>query len=262
MKDSLTGVIYADNRVREGIFNERDRKLLSAFANQAAVALENAQLFNDLSISYDRTLDALVSALDVRDHETEGHTRRVVLYSLTLAQRLGVPDDQQLDLRRGALMHDIGKLGIPDSILLKPGPLTEEEWELMKRHPEFGVRMLEGIIFFNRAIEIIGAHHEHFDGRGYPRGLKGEEIPLGARIFAVADAFDAITSDRPYRKAQSYAVARQEIIDGRGTQFDPIVVDAFLGVAEEEWMALRGITLPRRKSRTSELVERVGRARV
>lgn len=249
VKDDLIGVIYADNKAREGIFNDQDRTLLTAFANQAAVALENAQLFNDLSISYGQTLDALVAALDVRDHETEGHTRRVVLYSLRLARTLGLSEDAQMDLRRGAMMHDIGKLGIPDSILLKPGPLTDEEWKLMRRHPEIAESMLEGIPFFRGAIEIIAAHHERYDGSGYPRGLAGEEIPLGARIFAVADAFDAITSHRPYREAQPYRVAREEIQKGRGTQFDPDVVDAFLTVDEKEWQGLRAITLPRTKER-------------
>jgi putative nucleotidyltransferase with HDIG domain len=250
-KDNLIGVIYVDNKAREGIFNERHRALLSAFANQAGVAIENAQLFNNLSISYDQTLDALVAALDVRDHETEGHTRRVVLYSLSLAQKLGMPEEQQLDLRRGALMHDIGKLGIPDSVLLKKGALTEEEWEMMRRHPTLGVRMLEGIVFFKGAIEVIGSHHERYDGKGYPKGLKGEEIPLGARVFSVADALDAITSDRPYRKAQPFQVARDEITRGRGTQFDPWVVDAFLSVDQEEWLTLRAITMPKEKVRRS-----------
>jgi HD-GYP domain-containing protein (c-di-GMP phosphodiesterase class II) len=249
VKENLIGVIYADNKAREGIFNEQDRTLLTAFANQAAVALENAQLFNDLSISYGQTLDALVSALDVRDHETEGHTRRVVLYSLRLARKLGLPEDAQMDLRRGAMMHDIGKLGIPDSILLKPGPLTDEEWKLMRRHPAIAEGMLEGIPFFRGAIEIIATHHERYDGSGYPRGLAGEEIPLGARIFAVADAFDAITSRRPYREAQPYNVAREEIRKGRGTQFDPEVVDAFLTIDEKEWQGLRAITLPRARER-------------
>ncbi len=249
VKENLIGVIYADNKAREGIFNEQDRSLLTAFGNQAAVALENAQLFNDLSISYGQTLDALVAALDVRDHETEGHTRRVVLYSLRLARKLGLPEDEQMDLRRGAMMHDIGKLGIPDSILLKPGPLTEEEWKLMRRHPEIAEGMLEGIPFFRGAIEIIAAHHERYDGSGYPRGLAGEKIPLGARIFAVADAFDAITSHRPYRDAQPYSVAREEIQKGRGTQFDPDVVDTFLTIDEKEWQGLRAITLPRTRER-------------
>jgi putative nucleotidyltransferase with HDIG domain len=244
-KDELIGVIYVDNKAREGLFNERDLQLFTAFANQAAVALENAQLFNDLAIAYDQTLEALVTALEARDHETEGHTRRVVLYTMALARKLGLGDQELLDLRRGALIHDIGKLGVPDSILLKPGGLSKEEQALMQRHAVYGLRMLEGIKFLEGASGIIASHHEHYDGTGYPYGLDGEQIPLGARIFAVADAFDAMTSDRPYRRALSYAEAAEEITRGRGQQFDPQVVDAFLAVEETEWQALKAITIPR-----------------
>jgi putative nucleotidyltransferase with HDIG domain len=249
VKDDLIGVIYADNRVREGIFTENHRFLLSAFANQAAAALENAQLFNDLSMSYDQTLEALVTALDARERETEQHTRRVVDYSMALAKKMGLSDDELIEIRRGALMHDIGKIGVPDAILQKPGPLTEEEWEVMRRHPEEGLRILQDITFFKGAIDIIGSHHEHYDGSGYPRGLIGDQIPLGARIFAIADALDAITSDRPYRKAQPFKVAYDEILRCRGTQFDPEVVDAFRSIDEEEWLALRALSLPRKRTR-------------
>jgi putative nucleotidyltransferase with HDIG domain len=251
VKEELIGVIYADNRMREGIFSEDERSLLSAFANQAAVALENARLFNDISISYDQTLEALVTALEVRERETKMHTRRVVLYSMALAQKMGLSEDQLLELRRGALMHDIGKIGVPDAILNKPGPLSEEEWTQMQRHPELGVDILEGIIFFQGAIDIVGASHEKYDGTGYPLGLKEEQIPLGARIFALADALDALTSDRPYRKAQSFQVAFEEILRCRGTQFEPQVVDAFMSISEEEWRALREITLPRDRDKPS-----------
>lgn len=248
VKEELIGVIYADNSVREGVFTEEDCSLLSAFANQAAVALENAQLFNDISISYDQTLEALVTALEFRELETTMHTRRVVLYSMALAQKMGLSDDQTQQLRRGALMHDIGKIGVPDAILNKPGPLSEDEWVQMRRHSSLGVDILEGIMFFQGAIDIVGASHEQYDGSGYPHGLKGEEIPLGARIFAVVDALDAITSDRPYRKAQSFEEALKEIKSKRGTQFDPKVVDAYLAIDEDEWRALRGITLPRKRA--------------
>jgi putative nucleotidyltransferase with HDIG domain len=251
VKDELIGVIYADNRMQEGIFSEDERSLLSAFANQAAVALENARLFNDISISYDQTLEALVTALEVRERETKMHTRRVVLYSMALAQKIGLSDDKLLELRRGAWMHDIGKIGIPDAILNKPGPLSVEEQVQMRRHPELGVDILEGIKFFQGAIDIVGASHENYDGTGYPLGLKGERIPLGARIFALADAFDALTSDRPYRKAQSFRTAYKEILRCRGTQFEPQVVDAFMSISEEEWRALREITLPRGRDRKS-----------
>lgn len=247
VKDELIGVIYADNRVREGIFTENHRFLLSAFANQAAAAYENAQLFNDLSMSYEQTLEALVTALDARERETEQHTRRVVLYAMALAKKMGLSDEELIEIRRGALMHDIGKIWVPDAILQKPGPLTEKEWVVMRRHPEEGLRILQGIVFFEGAVDIVGSSHEHYDGSGYPRGLVGDQIPLGARIFAVADALDAITSNRPYRKAQPFRAAYDEILRCRGTQFDPKVVDAFRSIDEEEWMALRALTIPREK---------------
>lgn len=247
VKGELIGVIYADNRVREGIFTENHRFLLSAFANQAAAALENAQLFNDLSMSYEQTLEALVTALDARERETEQHTRRVVLYSMALAKKMGLSDEELIEIRRGALMHDIGKIWVPDAILQKPGPLTEEEWVVMRRHPEEGLRILQGIMFFEGADDIVGSSHEHYDGSGYPRGLVGDQIPFGARIFAVADALDAITSNRPYRNAQTFRAAYDEILRCRGTQFDPKVVDAFRSIDEEEWMALRALTIPRER---------------
>lgn len=253
VKDELIGVIYADNRMQEGIFSEDERSLLSAFANQAAVALENARLFNDISISYDQTLEALVTALEVREREARRHTRRVVLYSMALGQKMGLSEEKLLELRRGAWMHDIGKIGIPDAILNKPGSLSEEEQVQMRRHPELGVDILEGIKFFQGAIDIVGASHEKYDGTGYPLGLKGEQIPLGARIFALADAFDALTSDRPYRKAQPFHTAYKEILRCRGTQFEPRVVDAFMSISEEEWRALREITLPRDGDRKSSV---------
>ena len=247
VKDEFIGVIYADNRVREGIFTENHRFLLSAFANQAAAALENAQLFNDLSMSYEQTLEALVTALDARERETEQHTRRVVLYSMALAKKMGLSDEELIEIRRGALMHDIGKIWVPDAILQKPGPLTDEEWVVMRRHPEEGLRILQGIVFFEGAVDIVGSSHEHYDGSGYPRGLVGDQIPRGARIFAVADALDAITSNRPYRKAQPFRAAYDEILRCRGTQFDPKVVDVFRSIDEEEWMALRALTIPRER---------------
>ncbi|HEY43242.1 MAG TPA: HD domain-containing protein [Anaerolineae bacterium] len=242
VKDDIIGVIYAENRIREGIFTEAHRFLLSAFADQAAVALENAKLFNDLSLSYHETLESLARALDAREKETEQHTRRVELYSMALAKTMGLSDEELIEIRRGTLMHDIGKIGVPDAILQKPGPLTEEEWVHMRRHPEIGLSILQGILFFKGAIDIVGSHHEHYDGGGYPRGLVGDQIPLGARIFTVADALDAITSDRVYRKAQPFKAAYEEIMRCRGTQFDPKVVDAFRSIDEEQWMALRALT--------------------
>ncbi|MBI3958580.1 MAG: HD domain-containing protein [Chloroflexi bacterium] len=226
-----------------GLFGTDDILLLETLASQLAPAIENARLFRDLGAAYDHTLDALVAALDARDKETEGHSRRVVLFTLALARRMGIPENELAVLRRGALLHDIGKIGVPDAILLKPGPLTDEERAIMRNHPEWGRRILAGIPFLEGAAEIVCAHQERWDGAGYPLGLAGSAIPLGARIFAVADTLDAITSDRPYRAGQPYSFARQEILAGSGTQFDPAVVDAFLQISEGEWMRLRAETL-------------------
>ncbi|MBI3764273.1 MAG: diguanylate cyclase, partial [Chloroflexi bacterium] len=222
-----------------GAFRPDDVLLLETLAAQLAPAVENAQLFRDLGASYDHTLDALAAALDARDKETEGHSRRVVAFTLALARRMNLPEEELATIQRGAILHDIGKIGVPDAILLKPGPLTDEERAIMRNHPEWGRRILSGIPFLAGAAEIVRAHQERWDGAGYPQGRKGEAIPLGARIFAVADTFDAITSDRPYRAGRSYAVARAEIEAGRGTQFDPRFVDAFRQIPEDEWSRLR-----------------------
>ena len=189
--------------------------------------------------SYSNTLAALVHALDAREHETSDHSQRVVRYTVAIAQRMGVADDRIEDIARGALLHDIGKIGVPDSILLKPGPLTKAEWAEMRRHPEVGYGILEAIPFLRPAAEIVLAHQERWDGAGYPNRLRGEAIPLGARIFAIADTLDAMTSDRPYRRAATFAQARQEISRCGGTQFDPCCVQAFREIPNEELEALR-----------------------
>ncbi len=214
-------------------------RVAQTLANQTALALGRARLFDALSMTYDRTLDALVAALDARDKETEGHSQRVVAYTLALAHQMRIPAQDVTTIRRGALLHDIGKIGVPDAILLKPGPLTTVEWEVMRRHPDAGQLILAGIRFLEAAAHIIYAHHERWDGTGYPRGLRGGAIPLGAQLFAVADTYDAITSDRPYRAARSYAVARAEIEAGAGSQFAPPVVEAFLQIPELAWTGLR-----------------------
>jgi putative nucleotidyltransferase with HDIG domain len=190
------------------------------------------QMTHQLTETYDGTLEALVLALDARDRETKGHSLRVMSYVLAIARQLGLEEGGQewTDMQRGALLHDIGKIGVSDYILHKPGPLTPEEWADMKRHPHVGYEMLKDISFLSDAAAIVHAHHERFDGKGYPRGLAGDEIPTGARIFAVADAFDAMTSDRPYRKTLSPEMARDEILRHSGTQFDPQVVQVFLFV--------------------------------
>jgi response regulator RpfG family c-di-GMP phosphodiesterase len=189
--------------------------------------------------SYSNTLAALVHALDAREHETSDHSQRVVRYTVAITQRMGVADDRIEDIARGALLHDIGKIGVPDSILLKPGPLTKPEWAEMRRHPDVGYGILKAIPFLRPAAEIVLAHQERWDGAGYPNRLRGEAIPLGARIFAIADTLDAMTSDRPYRRAATFAQARQEISRCGGTQFDPRCVQAFREIPDEELEALR-----------------------
>jgi putative nucleotidyltransferase with HDIG domain len=193
----------------------------------------------ELERSYDITLEALGDALDLKDAETEGHSRRVTAFTVAIARALGVEDDRIRVIARGAFLHDIGKMAIPDSILRKPGPLVQEEINVMKEHCYRGYQMLRKIPFLSEAAEIVYAHQERFDGSGYPRGLKGEQIPLGARMFSVADTLDAMMSDRPYRAAQTFSAAREEIIRWSGRQFDPEIVHAFLTIPEGVWHELR-----------------------
>ena len=193
----------------------------------------------DLEHSYDVTLEALGDALDLKDSETEGHSKRVTAYAIALARAMGIPPDEIKIIARGAFLHDIGKMAIPDDILRKPGKLTPEEENLMREHCSRGYHMLRKIPFLAGAAEIVFCHQEYFDGNGYPNGLRGREIPIGARIFAVADTLDAITSDRPYRKARGFDAAREEILRCSGTQFDPSVVEVFLKIPNELWQELR-----------------------
>ncbi len=197
------------------------------------------QAMEDLEQSYDVTLEALGDALDLKDSETEGHSKRVTAYTIALARAMGISPVEVRIIARGAFLHDIGKMAIPDEILRKPGKLTDEEQEIMRDHCTRGYHILRKIPFLSEAAAIVHTHQEHFDGSGYPSGLRGSEIPIGARIFAVADALDAITSDRPYRRAASFDYARDEIVRCSGTQFDPEVVDAFLKIPNEMWHELR-----------------------
>jgi putative nucleotidyltransferase with HDIG domain len=203
-------------------------------AGQAAIAIDNASLFDNLQhsnqnliLAYDRTLEGWARALELRDNETEGHSRRVTEMTLNLARTAGISDENLIHLRRGALLHDIGKMGIPDSILHKPSSLTDEEWVLMRQHPVLAYEMLRSIDYLLPALDIPYCHHEKWDGSGYPRGLKGEEIPLSARIFAVIDVWDALGSDRPYRKAWPREKIVAYIKDESGHHFDPKVVELF-----------------------------------
>jgi len=188
------------------------------------------------------TLNALVAALDAREHETEEHSRRVGDYALHLAEVMRVAPGAREDIRKGALLHDIGKIGISDRILLKPGKLTPEEWVEMRKHPEIGCWILMGSRELRAASEIVIAHHERWDGNGYPHGLRGAKIPLGARIFSVVDTFDALTSNRPYHRSESYESARSVIETNAGTQFDPVVVEHFLRIPPGVWQDIRSRT--------------------
>ncbi len=194
---------------------------------------------NDLQRTHELMLLTLGDALDLRDSETEGHSKRVTAYSIALARALKISPREIKVLAQGALLHDVGKIAIPDAILRKPSKLTEEEQEIMRAHCVRGYEMLCRIPFLADASEIVLSHHERFDGSGYPRRLRGSKIPLGARVFAVADTLDAITSDRPYHKASSFAAARDNIQEGSGTQFDPTVVEAFSKISCEVWLKLR-----------------------
>lgn len=209
-------------------------ELAHTLANQAAIAIDNLSLFQDLqrsnadlSLAYDLTLEGWSKALEIRDQETQGHAQRVTALTIRLTEALGVPRNQMVHIRRGALLHDIGKMGIPDKILHKPGPLTEEEWLVVRKHPQTAFELLLPIPFLHHALDIPYCHHERWDGSGYPRGLKGEEIPLAARIFSVVDVWDALTSNRPYRAAESPERVSQYLREKSGLHFDPEIVDMF-----------------------------------
>jgi putative nucleotidyltransferase with HDIG domain len=233
-KGQLQGVLEIFNReVMDR--DEEQIEFLETLAIQAAIAIDNSQLFSDLQrsnfeleMAYDATIEGWSRALELRDQETEGHTLRVTDMTVRLAQELGVSSEELIHIRRGALLHDIGKMGVPDRILLKPDKLDSDEWELMKQHTVYAYEMLWPIEFLRLAIDIPYCHHEHWDGTGYPRQLMGDQIPLSARLFAVADVWDALTSDRPYREAWSETKALEYIKTNAGKHFDARVVELFL----------------------------------
>ena len=236
-KGQLQGVLELFHRGPISFLPD-ELEFLAALADQAAGAIDHTALFEDLQrsnlelgLAYDTTLEGWSRALDLRDRETEGHTRRVTERTLALARVMGCPSGELVHIRRGALLHDIGKMAIPDSILLKPGPLTADERAIMHRHPVYAYELLSPIAFLRPALDIPYCHHERWDGQGYPRGIAGVEIPRAARIFAVVDVWDALCSDRPYRRAWPEAQVLAHIRELAGINFDPEVVGAFLSTA-------------------------------
>ena len=230
---SLEGALHK-RRLEQEVENYRQHleEMVAERTSQLQQALQQIEL------SYEDTLQALGAAIDLRDHETAGHSERVCRYSLEIARAMGWPDKELSSLAKGAYLHDIGKLGIFDGILLKEGPLTDEERNVMQQHVQIGFDLVKDIAFLADVTEIVLSHHERYDGKGYPRGLKGEEILLSARVFSVADALDAITSDRPYRRASSFEAAWERIRSLSGSQFDPRVVRVFLDIPKETWPAI------------------------
>ena len=227
IQDRVIGVLEALNK-KQGGFTEEDVKILTAIASQAAVAIENAQLVKALQDSYESTLEGWAAALDLRDKETEGHSQRVTVLTVRLAEQMGLSKEFLIHVRQGALLHDIGKMAVPDDILHKKGPLTDQEKAVMRLHPVNAYNMLYPIAYLRSALDIPFCHHEKWDGTGYPRGLKGEEIPLAARIFTVIDVWDALRSDRPYRKAWSAQETLAYIQEQAGKSLDPHVVRHFV----------------------------------
>lgn len=248
-KQVIGALVLIDN-VKAERFGPADLDVAQLFAQQAAHALTHARLYekiqaqtralidalSEIRTGYNQTLAALSAALDARDHEIEGHSRRVAAYALLLADALHVQDQEMREaIEWGALLHDVGKIGVPDAILHKRSALSDQEWVVMKQHPEIGYQILQNISYLKPAFAIVRYHHERWDGTGYPFGLRGTEIPLPARIFALADTLDAITTERPYRRAQAFEPAFQEITRMSGTQFDPQIVQAFMTISQEAW---------------------------
>src|ERR1035441_3391244 len=230
--------------VRRALEHRRLKRENDAYrTNLEALAAARTQQWktalSSLEKSYDITLEALGDALDLKDAETEGHSRRVTAFTIAIARKMGLPKEEINVIARGAFLHDIGKMAIPDAILLKPGKLTDDEMAIMKEHCYRGYKIISRIPFLAEAAEIVYPHQERYDGLGYPRGLKGDEIPLGARMFSIADTLDAMTTDRPYRPAQTFDAAREEIKLWSGRQFDPQIVKVFLEMPDNIWQDLR-----------------------
>jgi putative nucleotidyltransferase with HDIG domain len=235
VKDKVLGVICLEKNLEiQDCFAKSDLELLVTLANSAAIAIDNANLYKDLLNIYFETIQSLAAAIEAKDAYTHGHSRRVTDFAMATAKKMGCDEITLKTIWHSALLHDIGKIGINESILLKPGKLTNDEFAHIQSHPILGSKILESIDFLANVRAQLKYHHERWDGKGYPDKLKGTAIPFGARIIAVADTFDAMTSTRPYRKALSLAEAKNEIIRCSGSQFDPSVVEAFLKIPEKE----------------------------
>jgi response regulator RpfG family c-di-GMP phosphodiesterase len=249
----LTDLIRAIERAlakrRIELARKRYQKKLERKVRDRTSELRTA--LKDIQYTYQNTLLALVAALDAREHETSDHSQRVVQYTAAIAQRLGIHGPELEEIGRGALLHDVGKIGVPDAVLLKPARLTPAEWTEMRKHPDIGFQMITGIPFLNTPADIVLSHQERFDGTGYPRRLRGEEIHIGARIFAIADTLDAMTSDRPYRSGTTFENAEAEIFRCSGSQFDPQVVRAFMDIGVN---TLRKIKQDMASAKTRSLV--------
>jgi HD-GYP domain-containing protein (c-di-GMP phosphodiesterase class II) len=240
VRSKATGVIAVLRKASPGGFSGPETRMLEELAAQAAMAVEQANLFAkvrayaaEVEFSYDATLKALSAALDAKDAVTEGHSERVAKLTVAIAREMQIPEEKLVDVERGALLHDVGKIGVPDTVLRKPQSLTRREWQAMQKHPLLAGILVSKVGFLEGALPILLYHHEHFDGSGYPFGLAADRIPLEARIFGVVDAYDAMTTDRPYRKAMPHEAAIKEIVEHSGSQFDPDAVDAFLRVIDD-----------------------------
>jgi HD-GYP domain-containing protein (c-di-GMP phosphodiesterase class II) len=241
LRDRVVGAIAIIRSASLGAYVEDEKRLVEELADQAVMAVEQALLFakvrsyaDELEMSYDTTLKVLMAALDTKDDATEGHCERVAKLTAHLARQMELPEAALIDMERGALLHDVGKIGVPDAVLKKPKDLNEMEWEAMRKHPLLAGVMVGKVGFLEGALPILLYHHERYDGAGYPFGLAGDKIPVDARIFSVVDSYDAMTSDRPYRQAMSHEDAMVEIAANSGTQFDPVVVVAFTAMMESK----------------------------
>lgn len=250
IKDKTIGVININNKISKQPFTKDDLRIIEAIAQGASVAIENAKLYKNLQDVYMRAISALVTAIDAKDHYTGGHSESVTKYAVAIAKELGFNNRDIENLTVASRLHDLGKIGVHDYILTKPGKLTNEEWDEMKQHTTKGVEILEPLNFLSGIIELVKQHHEKYNGGGYPDGIKGEGINLGARIIAVADAFDAMLSDRPYRKAHSLETAIGELKKNSGFQFDPKVVESFLTVLEKNPDIIEKIPTIKKRKKT------------